>query len=802
MNIRNDVSEAGRQLNACCLSADLAVVGGGLSGVCCAITAARAGLKVTLIQDRPVLGGNASSEVRLWILGATSHMGNNNRWAREGGVTDELLVENMYRNPEGNPVILDTLLLEKVVAEPNITLLLNTAVYEVEKADEQTIRLARAFCSQNSTTYTISAPLFCDASGDGIVGFLAGAAFRMGAEARSEFGELFAPEKAAPELLGHTLYFYSKDTGRPVRFVPPAFALKDISRIPRFRDIKAGDYGCRFWWFEWGGRFDTIHETERIKWELWKVVYGVWDYVKNSGQFPEAETFTLEWVGTIPGKRESRRFEGDHILIQQDIVEQRAQPDAVSFGGWAIDLHPADGVYSEQPGCTQWHSKGVYQIPYRCLYSRNISNLFLAGRIISASHVAFGSTRVMATCAHTAQAVGIAAALCIRQQLKPRDLLAVPRMKQLQRELLASGQYIPGFALEDPADLARQARISASSELKLARLLPNGDTLPLNDSWGMLLPVTTGPMPKVEVILDVNAPTTLRAELRVSRRPGNHTPDVTLSVLELPLAPGKRQSMGLSFPVSIDVPRYAFVCLIRNEAISVHLSDQRVTGVLAVCHNGNKAVAKSATQNPPVGIGIDTFEFWTAKRRPGGKNFALKIDPPLALFGAKNLVNGLGRPTSQPNAWVADFAHKQPSLKLIWPTPQTITRVVIGFDTDQDHPMESVLMGHPERVMPFCVRHVTLLKAAAARAMSRATRMQPVGAAGATVSVGSGNGYDDAPADAGERLVGEIVENHASRQAIEFDPPVVTDCLELQLLAPGPNVPAALFEIHCYGKPG
>src|SRR5512137_532589 len=226
------------------LECALAVAGGGLAGICCAITAARAGLKVVVIQDRPVLGGNASSEVRLWILGATSHMGNNNRWAREGGVIDEIQLENLYRNPEGNPLILDTLLLEKVIEEPNITLLLNTAVFELEKQDRDTIKSIRAFCSQNSTLYEVSAPLFCDASGDGIVGFLAGAAFRIGAEARAEFGELFAPEKASSELLGHSLYFYSKDTGRPVKFIPPSFALRDITKIPRWRDIRFNDNGC------------------------------------------------------------------------------------------------------------------------------------------------------------------------------------------------------------------------------------------------------------------------------------------------------------------------------------------------------------------------------------------------------------------------------------------------------------------------------------------------------------------------------------------------------------------------------
>ena len=226
---------------------------------------------------------------------------------------------------------------------------------------------------------------------------MSGAAFRMGAESTGEFGEKLAPSHEYGELLGHSLYFYSKDTGRPVKFVPPSFALDDITQIPRYRSFNSREYGCRLWWIEYGGRLDTVHDTEKIKWELWKIVYGVWNYIKNSGEFPEAETLTLEWVGHIPGKRESRRFEGDYMLHQQDLIEQRLHPDAVSFGGWALDLHPADGIYSEKPGCNQWHSRGVYQIPYRCFYSRNIKNLFLAGRIFSASHVAFSSTRVQAT---------------------------------------------------------------------------------------------------------------------------------------------------------------------------------------------------------------------------------------------------------------------------------------------------------------------------------------------------------------------------------------------------------------------
>ena len=765
------------------LVGDVAIIGGGLAGVCAAITAARAGAKVLLVQDRPVLGGNASSEVRLWILGATSHMGNNNRWAREGGVIDELLVENTFRNPEGNPLILDTIILETVVNEPNITLLLNTAVHDLEKSDADTIRSVRAFCSQNSTAYEITAPVFVDASGDGIVGFLAGAAFRIGAESRSEFREQFAPEKSSNELLGHTIYFYSKDTGRPVKFTPPSFALRDITKIPRWRDIKFNDTGCRLWWLEWGGALDTIHDSEKIKWELWKVAYGVWNHIKNSGQFPEAETLTLEWVGTIPGKRESRRFEGDYMVIQQDLVEQRRHADAVSFGGWAIDLHPSDGVFSAQPGCQQWHSKGVFQIPYRAMYSCNIKNLFLAGRIISASHIAFGSTRVMATCAHGGQAVGMAAAICARKKLLPRDLLAAPRMKDLQRELLRIGQYIPGVALEDENDLARTAEISVTSELKLSHFAASGETLPLDASWAMMLPAQPGAMPSVEFLLDVSAPTTLRAELRLSTKQDNHTPDVTLATQEIKLKTGVRIRLPLKFDAVIDAPQYAFVCLMANPDVAVHLSDQRVTGVLAVTQKFNRAVAKSPRQEPPPGSGIDSFEFWIPQRRPAGKNLAVKISPPLEVFSAQNLTNGFARPTNQPNAWVADFAHEQPVLRLAWDQPQTIARIELAFDTDFDHPMESVLMGHPERVMPFCVREVAVAVPAKV-----------------PVLAGQPNGSGANSSDT-ERLIFEIAENHQSRRVIRLQPPVTTDALELRLIAPHANVPVALFEVRCFADP-
>ncbi|GAB4009296.1 hypothetical protein GCM10028808_17500 [Spirosoma migulaei] len=740
--------------------ADLIVVGGGLSGVCCAITAARAGIRVVLVQDRPVLGGNSSSEVRLWVLGATSHMGNNNRWAREGGVIDELLLENLYRNPEGNPLIFDTILLEKVVLEPNITLLLNTVVYEVEKSNAETISGLKAFCSQNSTAYDLVAPLFCDASGDGIVGFQAGAAFRMGAERHEEFGEKFAPTEEYGELLGHSLYFYTKDTGRPVRFVPPAYALDDITKIPRYKRFNAQEYGCQLWWIEYGGRLDTVHDTETIKWELWKVVYGVWNYIKNSGQFPEAETMTLEWIGQIPGKRESRRFEGDYMLTQQDVVEQRTHPDAVAFGGWSIDLHPADGIFSEKPGCNQWHSKGIYQIPFRSLYSHNITNLFLAGRIISASHVAFGSSRVMATGAHVAQAVGMAAAVATRNHLLPRDLTEPMHIRVLQQELLKAGQHIPGIELQDDDDLTQQAKLSASSEFVLSDLPPDGPLLPLTSSAAQMLPLPIGPVPQITAFVTADQDTMLTVELRRSSKPFNHTPDVTLETLSIPVRKGK-QELNLPFTSQLSESQYVFVMFIKNEHIHLQYSQLRITGVLSVFNKINPAVSNYGKQEPTEDIGVDTFEFWCPERRPAGHNIALRIQPGIRVFSPANVRNGIQRPTNQPNAWVADVRDANPTLTLNWPTRQKISRVELRFDTDFDHPLETVIMIHPETIGPFCVQEYVVCN------------------------------------DQQERIFHQA-HNHQTNNTIRFEQPIETSSLTIHLKKKDGLAPASLMEVRCH----
>lgn len=684
-------------------SSDLVVVGGGMAGVCAAISAAREGVSVTLVQDRPVLGGNASSEVRLWILGATSHMGNNNRWAREGGIIDEILVENMYRNKEGNTLIFDTILLEKVITEKNITLLLNTSVYEVSKSSATEISGITAFCSQNSTTYKLKGRLFCDTSGDGIIGFQAGAAFRIGAEKAEEFGEKFAPDVSYGELLGHTIYFYSKDAGRPVDYIAPEFALKDITKIPRYKDISASSEGCRLWWLEYGGRKDTIHESEDIKWELWKVVYGVWDYIKNSGNFPEAENLTLEWVGTIPGKRESRRFEGLYMMKQQDVIEQRLFDDAVAFGGWAVDLHPADGVYDKKPGCTQYHSKGIYQIPMRSLISKNITNLFIGGRIMSATHVAFGTTRVMATTAHSGQSIGYGAAQCIQNNIVPAELVEKKQIVELQQTLNLNGQSIPEIAINQEANLVKKATLHASSTFKLKGLKADGEWYSLEQGIAQLLPLKGGIKYTYSFHFSSDQTTSVQVVLRTCKKRGYYTPDVTLESKEIQLVKGE-QEVEFSFDTHLETSQYAFITFLKNDNVAIRTSKQRVTGILSLFNGVNKAVNNNGKQSPPDNIGIEAFEFWIPQRRPHGYNLAFSATPSLDVYEKENLCNGFVRPYLGTNAWVAALNDEQPSITMKWDTVQTIKSIRLFFDTDYDHAMESSLYGHPESVMPFCVR--------------------------------------------------------------------------------------------------
>lgn len=682
------------------LQAELLIVGGGLAGVCAALAAARDGLDVVLIQDRPVLGGNASSEVRLWANGATSHMGNNNRWAREGGIIGEIMEENLWRNKEGNPVLFDMVLLDIVQAQPGVTLLLNTVVTDIEKSGRRLLSV-QAFNAINQTRYQVSATQFIDASGDGVLGYLAGAAHRVGAESVEEFGEKMAPGENFGHKLGHSIYFYTKRTAQPVRFVAPSFALKEITAIPRYKRLSSELNGCDLWWLEWGGRLDTVHESETIKWELWKIVWGVWDYIKNSGEFPDADNLTIEWVGLIPGKRESRRFLGETMLCQQDIIEQRDHYDAVAYGGWSIDLHPADGVYSEHDGCRQFHSKGTYTIPFRALYSQSLDNLLLTGRLISATHVAFGSARVMCTCGVLGEVVGRAAALCQQQQITPAELAQPERVGQLQQHLLRQGAFIPRHPLANPA---REAYVTVSSTLELRALPADAGWQPLQSRCALLLPLKAGErLPAISVQLRAANAQKLQVSLLTSANPANTCGDCQLSTQSITVT--EQGTYRLSFDYRAECDRYVFIAFEENAAIEVALTSQRLPGVMMVFNSLNPRVAKRTRQINDGDYGVDEFDFWLPRRAPQQILLAFALETPLQLWHRDYLLNGKLRPEQHTNCWVPAQDDTHPNVSWHWNEPQQAKHITLLFDNDFDHAMETVQMGHAQAVTPHCTTH-------------------------------------------------------------------------------------------------
>lgn len=442
---------------------DLLVAGGGMSGVCAALAAARNGAKVLLVQDRSRLGGNASSEIRMHIVGADQH-GSRSGW-REGGLIEEIRLEDAVRNPHRAWELFDLTLYDLCQREPNLELLLDSSVFGAE-VDNDRITTAWVRCDKTETMYAVQAHSYVDATGDGRLALEAGAAFREGREPRSTYNESLALEEGDDKSQGCTILFTAREHDRPMPFVAPPWAREITENDLLFRGIGSGSFEYGYWWIELGGTLDVIRENEQLRYELLRIVLGVWDWIKNSGKRKNSENWALETVGMIPGKRESRRLTGAHIQTQADLQgDWKKRDDGVSIGGWGFDEHPPGGFDAwDQP---PYYSKPVpepYNIAFEALYSGNVSNLMMAGRNISNSHVAFTSTRVMATCACTGQAVGTAAALCARLGVAPAELRS-KHMQLLQQTLLRDDQSIRQVEAADSYDLAPQATLSASAAL-------------------------------------------------------------------------------------------------------------------------------------------------------------------------------------------------------------------------------------------------------------------------------------------------------------------------------------------------
>jgi hypothetical protein len=442
------------------LDCDLFIAGGGMAGVCAAVAAARNGAKVVLVQDRSRLGGNASSEVKMHIVGADIH-GARPGW-REGGLIEEFRLDDAVGNPQRSREMWDLLLYDKLKSEPNVTLLLDTICCAAETKDG-VIQRVMARCDKTEHLYRVKAKIYADCTGDSRLGLEAGAEMRAGREAKSEFNESLGLDEADSLTLGSSILFTARDFGKPMPFTPPKWARKVTKEMLRLRPIRSWEYG--YWWVEWGGHIDTIRDNERIRFELLAITLGVWDHIKNSGEHPSSENWALDWLGMIPGKRGSRRMVGDHILTENDLMGRTGDfNDALCIGGWGLDDHPPGGFdRSDLQPFRTIPPPFPYNIPLRSLYSRNVQNLMMAGRNISATHTAFTSTRVMATCAVIGQAMGTAAAYCVKHGLLPRQLPEdKPRIAELQQILLRDDQTIRERRNTDPLDLARRAEVFAS----------------------------------------------------------------------------------------------------------------------------------------------------------------------------------------------------------------------------------------------------------------------------------------------------------------------------------------------------
>ena len=423
---------------------DLVVVGGGMAGCCAAVSAARYGCKVALIQNRPVLGGNNSSEVRVGLSGLiykepypklgrlVDEIGSIGHWTLYEANLDpssprsKNILDVIANNPEkkihnAGPASNygDDRKKGVVESESNITLFLNTHVFKAEKEGDRIIAVTGKDI-RTGKEIRLTGKLFADCTGDGNLGYLAGAEYRIGRESSGETGESSAPVKSDSLVMGTSVQWYAEETDEATSFPDCPWAVlfdeKTCFKVTR------GD-----WDWEAGLTRDQIMEIEFIRDYAFRVTYGNWDFIKNKSiDRDKFSKWKLAWVAYIGGKRESRRLMGDVILREQDLLNRVQYPDASFTTTWGIDLHypVSSGGFEGEPFRSVAKTTKIdpYAVPYRCLYSRNISNLFMAGRCISVTHIALGTVRVMRTGGMMGEVVGMAASLCKNHNALPRDV--------------------------------------------------------------------------------------------------------------------------------------------------------------------------------------------------------------------------------------------------------------------------------------------------------------------------------------------------------------------------------------------
>ena len=647
---------------------DVIVVGAGAAGACAALAAARMGARTALIQNRPILGGNASDEMGVPINGAASAHPN----ARESGIIEEM---GRVRARFGYPKMSEPFRLA-ADQEPNLDVFVNQHVIDALMDGESHIEGVRAINTLTGEFTDYRGRMFIDCTGDGWVGYYAGAEYRLGRESRDEFDESLAP--GAPDDItmsgclmgGRSLSYRAADTGAPAPYTPPPWAPRFPSHEQFGREVRHFVGGE--WWLEHPGDFDDIWDAERARDELLRISFGYWDYIKNV--WPErarAANYALVEVPILNAKRESRRLVGDYLLNQNDVQGARVFEDRISYGGWPLDIHHPRGIYSGPEGPYDFTPHvPVYTIPYRSLYSVNIDNLLFAGRDMSVTHVALGSVRVQGTLASLGQAAGTAAALAVQRETTPRGIHA-DHLTDLQQTLVKHDQYIPGIVNEDPLDLARQATVTGSSTARydeFGRTHVQRDKLhPLNMSRAMMFPV--GERTRIEAVhlllaseLDEPAEVTLR--LREAEESGDLSSTTDVATVTATVPPRAEGWVEFALGREMGAP-FAWVRVGPVEGVSWRLME---TAPLGACRawggDGN----------------------WTVV---AGQYYALYTTPDLAVPGdyrPANITNGVTRIVGiATNMWASDPEQPLPQwVELAWDEPQRISAVYLIFDTDMN----------------------------------------------------------------------------------------------------------------------
>ena len=680
------------------ITCDVTVAGGGIAGICAAVAAAREGCRVVLINDRSVLGGNASSEIGITMNGA-SHLGlNTSIYAREGGLPEEIRLRMAAYTKGGGYdtfALLDAVYFDMIYEEKNIVLLLNTGVYDCETEHGRIVRcLARHEIS--NVIYRIESPVYIDATGNGTLAFTAGCSYRMGREGIEEYQERNAPPVPDSYTMGNTFYFETMDCGHEVIYTPPAFAkkpeemefLKDIHKPGNHRGLSVKG---AHWSFEYGGQMDVVYDSEEIDLELRRLVYGIWDYIKNSGNYPEAKNYALKRVYARSGARESRRFLGGYVLSQNDIEEKRDFEDAVCTGGWPMDVHAPLGIYDSAPATEFIPVTGVYQIPFRCLYSSEIENLMFAGRNVSVTHIALGSVRVMATCGCMGQAVGTAAALCRELSVDPGELgkehIGLLRRRLDERDQTIKGYRGNGTAMEYFRASADTERCFENKKVDQCRRLDRDLALAL------MLETPHLDSLKLWVENDSEEETVLKYRILEGDHMETFLPERIQKQMQQPVQPGFRGWLRLEPGAKRGADGKVYLSLSANESLAVGMCRERLIGAvtLRMYTEGNcqECNHDSVPLHPESG-----YRYLDHRYNKDENLSFCDLVPAQRVYAPSMALSPYSRPYGKPNLWLGEGEYPRTlTLNAVGPAAGRI--LTVTFDTD--------LTIEPIRELPGCL---------------------------------------------------------------------------------------------------